>query len=128
MKRINLIIVLLLLFSPASLAQAPAKAEAAAEPGGWQNITHEAAELPTDAQAVFDKAVESLVGAEYTPVALLSTRADAGMHYCILCQIMPEVPDAATSWVLMYIHADPEGNTEITNLYELYIDRHSTPQ
>ena len=26
-----------------------------------------------------------------------------------------------------YIHADPEGNADITNVYELYIDRHSTP-
>lgn len=48
---------------------------AVAEPmaGGWENVPHEAAELPADAQAAFDKALEGLVGAEYTPVALLST-------------------------------------------------------
>lgn len=102
---------------------------AVAEPmaGGWENVPHEAAELPADAQAAFDKALEGLVGAEYTPVALLSTQVVAGLNYCILCQITPAVPDAATSWALVYIYADLEGNAEITNIYELYIDRHSTP-
>lgn len=102
---------------------------AVAEPmaGGWENVPHEAAELPADAQAAFDKALEGLVGAEYLPVALLSTQVVAGMNYCILCQIAPVVLDAATSWALVYIYADLEGNAEITNVYELYIDRHSTP-
>jgi len=122
MKHIVLILILVLLFSAASLAE-----EAAVEPGAWENIPHEAAELPADAQAAFDKALEGMVGAGYTPVALLSTRVDAGTHYCILCQITPVVPDAAANWTLVYIHADPEGNAEITNLYELYIDRHSAP-
>lgn len=129
MKRITLILVLVLLFSPASLAEAPVKAEAeaTAETGGWNNVPHEATELPADAQAAFDRALEGLVGAQYTPVALLSTRTDAGTHYCILSQIMPVVPDATASWALVYIHADSEGNAEITNIYELYIGQHSTP-
>ncbi len=95
--------------------------------GGWQNVPCEAAELPEDAQAAFDKALEGLVGAQYTPVALLSTQVVAGMNYCILCQITPVVPDAAPTWALVYIYADLQGNAEITNVYDLYIDRHSTP-
>ena len=95
--------------------------------GGWQNVPHEAAELPADAQAAFDKALNGLVGAQYTPVALLSTQVVAGMNYCILCQITPVVPNAAPTWALVYIYADLQGNAEITNVYDLYIDRHSTP-
>ena len=95
--------------------------------GGWENVPHETAELPADAQAAFDKAVDSLVGAEYVPVALLSTQVVAGTNYCILCQITPVVPDATPTWALVYIYADLDGNAEITNVYELYIDRHSTP-
>ena len=104
-------------------------ASALAEPlaGGWQNVPHEAAELPEDAQAAFDKALDGLVGAEYTPVALLSTQLVAGMNYCILCQITPVVPNATPTWALVYIYADLQGNAEITNVYELYVDRHSTP-
>ena len=95
--------------------------------GGWENIPHEAGELPADVQAAFDKAVDSLVGAEYVPVALMSTQVVAGTNYCILCQITPVVPDATLTWALVYIYADLDGNAEITNVYELYIDRHSTP-
>lgn len=102
---------------------------AIAEPmvGGWEIVPHEPAELPEDVQAAFDTALEGLVGAEYTPIALLSTQVVAGINYCILCQITPLVPDAASSWALVYIYADLDGNAEITNVYELYIDRHSTP-
>ena len=100
---------------------------AEATTGGWENIPHDAGELPADAQAAFDKAVDGLVGAEYVPVALMSTQVVAGTNYCILCQITPVVPNATPTWALVYIHADLDGNAEITNVYELYIDRHSTP-
>lgn len=118
MKRC-LVVFLLIVLSACAVAEPMA--------GGWENVPHEAGELPADAQAAFDKALEGLVGAEYTPVALLSTQVVAGMNYCILCQITPVVPDAAANWALVYIYADLEGNAEITNVYELYIDRHSTP-
>ena len=95
--------------------------------GGWENVPHETAELPADAQAAFDKAVDGLVGAEYVPVALMSTQVVGGTNYCILCQITPVVPDATPAWALVYIYADLDGNAEITNVYELYIDRHSIP-
>ena len=95
--------------------------------GGWENAAAEAVPLPEDAQAAFDKAMENLDGAVYTPAALLATQIVAGKNYCILCQISPVVPDPETKWALVYIYADLEGNAEITNVYELYIARHSTP-
>ena len=100
---------------------------ALAEPmvGGWVNTPHEAGELPTEAQVAFDKALEGLVGAEYVPVTLMSSQVVAGTNYCILCQITPVIPDATPTWALVYIYADLDGNAEITNVYELYIDRHS---
>ena len=95
--------------------------------GGGEKVLHETGELPADAQAAFDKAVDGLAGAEYVPVALMSTQVVAGTNYCILCQITPVVPNATSTWALVYIYADLDGNAEITNVYELYIDRHSTP-
>ena len=93
--------------------------------GGWTPVESEAAVLPDDAQAAFDKATEGLVGATYTPVALLSTQLVAGTNYCILCQITPVVPDAVPTWNLVYIYADLEGNAEILNVWEIYIDKHA---
>ena len=118
----NIIVSLLLILTLCASA-------ATAEPmdGGWQNVPHEAGELPEDAQAAFDKALDGLVGANYVPVALLSTQVVAGMNYCILCQITPVVPDAVPTWALVYIYADLQGNAEITNTYDIYTDRHSTP-
>lgn len=95
--------------------------------GGWEIIPHEAEALPEDAQAAFDKATEKLLGAEYTPVSLMATQLVSGMNYCILCQVSPVVPDSKPKWALVYIYADLQGNAEIMNVYELYIDRHSTP-
>lgn len=114
---------------PLLLILALCASAALAEPvvGGWQNVPHEAEALPEDAQAAFDKAMEGLVGAEYVPVALMSTQVVAGMNYCILCQITPVVPNATPAWALVYIYADLQGNAEIMNVYDLYIDRHSAP-
>ena len=95
--------------------------------GGWIPVETEAAVLPDDAQVAFDKATEGLVGATYAPVALLSTQLVAGTNYCILCQITPVVPDAVPTWNLVYIYADMEGNAEITNVWEIYVDKHAQP-
>ena len=93
--------------------------------GGWEIIPHEAEELTEDAQAAFDKAAEGLVGVKYTPVALMATQPVAGTNYCILCQVSPVVPEPELEWALVYVYADLQGNAEIMNVYELYIDRHS---
>ena len=94
----------------------------------WKAVPQEAAELPEDAQAAFDKALEGLLGAQYTPVALLSTLEAEEMNYCILCQITPVVPNAVPNWALVYIHADDQGNAGISNVYDLSIDQYSTPE
>ena len=90
-------------------------------------MTAEAQTLPNDAQAAFDKATEGLVGATYTPVALLSTQLVSGTNYCILCQITPVVQNAVPSWNLVYIYVDLEGNAEIMNVWEIYVDKHAQP-
>ena len=95
--------------------------------GGWEMTKAEAGTLPEDARAAFDKAMEQLDGADYTPVALLATQLVAGRNYCILCQVTPVVPDPVPTWALVYIYADLEGNAEILNVYELYIDKHAFP-
>lgn len=95
--------------------------------GGWTPVVQEAGKLPEAAQAAFDKALEKSDDATYIPVALLSTQVVAGTNYCILCQITPAVPDPVPTWALVYIYADLQGNAEIMNVYELYIDKHAYP-
>ena len=91
--------------------------------GGW--FPAEDPTITDELKALVDKATGNLVGASYTPVALLSTQVVAGMNYCILCKITPIVPDAIPTWNLVYIYADLEGNAEITNVWEIYVDKHA---
>lgn len=97
--------------------------------GGWELTEAQGAALADEgAQAAFEKATKELDGANYVPVALLGKQLVAGMNYCILCQVTPVVPDAKPAWALVYIYADLQGNASISNVYEVYIDRHSQPQ
>ena len=93
--------------------------------GGWENVPHEAGELPEEAQAAFEQAAAGLTDAVYTPVALLSKQAVSGTNYCILCQRSAGEEKEASEWALVYIHAGPEGGAEIMNVYELYIEKHA---
>ena len=95
--------------------------------GGWEIPAAEGAALPEEAQAAFDKAMETLVGASYTPVALLATQIVAGTNYCILCQISPVVPNPVPKWALVYICADLEGKAEVMNVYDLDIGAFAQP-
>ena len=81
MKRIISAMVIILMLSMTTMVYAE-ETEAAdyKKTGGWTNVSHEAEELPEEAQEAFDKATENLDGAEYTPVALLSTQLVAGMN------------------------------------------------
>lgn len=93
--------------------------------GGWEIVPAEGAVLPDEAVAALEKALEKMDGASYVPVTLMATQIVAGTNYCILCQVTPVVPDAKPAWALVYVYADLEGNAEIMNVYELYIDKHA---
>ena len=122
MKKSGSLLAVLLILACALCAAAAAETAA----GTWTAVPHEAAGLPEDAQAAFDAALEGLVGAQYVPVALLSTHAGEQAGYCLLCQVTPVVPDPVPGWALVYIEDDGQGGAAITNVYDLYIDRHST--
>ena len=62
------------------------------------------------AKAALEKACETLTGAEYTPVALLATQIVAGTNYRIICQSTPAVPGAESSYVIVTVYADLQGN------------------
>ncbi len=117
--RAGMLILALVLCAAGALAEPPA--------GGWETVPAEPGALPEDAQAAFGKAVKDTDEGKYIPVALMATQVVAGRNYCVLCQVVPAEPDAAKSWALVYIYADLQGNAEIANVYELYIDRHSAP-
>lgn len=87
------------------------------EEGGW--IQPDSPEVTDEAKAALDKAVEELTGVDYTPVALLSQQVVAGSNYCILCETTPVVPDGETTYSVVYLYEDLEGNAELTRVEEI---------
>ena len=126
MKKVLVVLVAVLLCVSSALAEGT-EGENKMMVGGWEMVKAEAQPLTEDAQAAFDKAMEGLVGASYTPVALLATQLVSGTNYCILCQVTPVVPNPVPAWALVYIYADLQGNAKIMNVYELYIAEHASP-
>ena len=87
--------------------------------GGWTPSENPA--ITEDVQALFDKAMEGLVGVGYTPVAYLGSQVVAGTNHCILAQAQVVYPDAQPYYVLIYLYQDLQGNVQIMNIADFDI-------
>ena len=112
-KMFIIVLALLMLCSAAACGQKKAEAQV----GGW--TLNESAEMSEDAQKAFDKAVEGLMGVNYSPAVLLGTQLVSGTNYCVLCEATVVYPDAQPYWALVYIYADLQGNAKVTNIVSL---------
>ena len=89
--------------------------------GGWTVSGETAIEKNPEAKAALEKALSDMVGAEYTPVAVLGTQVVAGTNYCILCKVTAVVPGAQPSYELVYVYEDLSGNAAITGSKEIVL-------
>ena len=80
--------------------------------GGW--FQSESPVVPDEVRASLEKALDGMVGATYQPIARLSSQVVQGTNYCILCEVTPVVPDAESSYALVYLYVDLDGNAELT--------------
>ena len=117
-KSMALLLALLLVIS---LAACGNKTEGAQAVGGW-TLTEDAGITET-AQGAFDKALEGLVGVNYTPVALLGTQLVSGTNYCFLCEATVVYPDAQPYYAVVTVYQDLEGKAEIRNIVALDLGR-----
>ena len=90
-----------------------------AEPadGSWGTAADPA--ITDEVRALFDKAVDGLVGVNYVPVAYLGRQVVSGYNHAILCQATTVYPGAEARWVIMYLYEDAGGNVKITDITEL---------
>jgi len=87
--------------------------------GGWEiaeDIT-----VTDELRAVFDKAMEELLGVDYEPVAYLASQVVSGTNHCFLCKATVVVPDAVPYYTLVYIYEDLDGNAVITDIMDVNI-------
>lgn len=86
--------------------------------GGW-SLNEFASEIPEDAQAALTKALESHVGVNVTPVALLGTQVVAGTNYSFLCRLEAVVAEPIPYYAVVCVYADLEGNASISGISEI---------
>ena len=91
--------------------------------GGWTRA--DSPVITDDFMKVFEKAASDLDGVDYTPVAYLASQVVAGTNHCVLCKATPVVPDAKTTYSIVYIYEDLEGNAEITDVVSSDADAES---
>ena len=84
--------------------------------GGWTKAQSPA--ITEEFRTVFNKATSALAGVEYTPVAYIASQVVAGTNHCVLCKATATVPGAETTYAILYIYEDPQGNAAITDTVE----------
>ena len=89
--------------------------------GGWSYA--ESTEITDDIKKVMEKATATLTGAVYEPVAYIGSQVVAGTNHAVLCKSTPSVAElnGATTYVLVYVYADLQGNCEITETTDIEI-------
>ena len=87
--------------------------------GGWQ-LTEDA-KVTQEAQEAFEKAVSgsSEGEEEYEPIALLATQIVSGTNYCLLCRTNPVDEGSVSSYILLYLYEDLNGNAQILQIQEM---------
>ena len=88
--------------------------------GGWSQA--ESPVITDELEALLEKAFESLLGADYRPVALLSTQLVAGMNYCVLCEQSIVYTGAEPEYVFVYMYVDLDGEPQITDIVHFAAD------
>lgn len=88
--------------------------------GGWSQA--DSPVITDQLAALLDKAFESMLGADYSPLALLSTQVVAGRNYCVLCEQTVVYPDAQPEYVFVYLYEDLDGNAQITDVAHFAAD------
>ncbi|MCR4776199.1 MAG: hypothetical protein K5869_07460 [Saccharofermentans sp.] len=89
----------------------------AAVAGGWQTAEDQTI---TDAQkAIFDKAMEKLVGVKYEPVAYLASQVVSGTNHCFLAKATVVRPGATPRYTLVYIYEDLKKDCKILNIEDV---------
>ncbi|MBR4905708.1 MAG: hypothetical protein IKZ44_02535 [Clostridia bacterium] len=126
-KLIAILLCMLMLVSAAACAKKPEPSPAPVDEtelpetgtiaGGW--AIAENCEMTDELRAIFEKALDGMVGVNYVPVACLGTQVVAGINYCFLAQAKVVYPDAQPKYVLVYIYEDLSGNAQIMNFADM---------
>ncbi|MBR5337472.1 MAG: hypothetical protein IK152_05760 [Lachnospiraceae bacterium] len=106
--------------APSSSVQ-PSQTAAPVEPvhidGGWQlNLDGPTPVINDDALDAFYEATPNLMGADYSPIAILGTQVVAGTNYAFLCRQVVISANPVPKLCVVIVYEDLRGNAQITNV------------
>lgn len=93
--------------------------------GGWELFANEANALPEYVQEAFDKAKETFTGSELKPVVYVASQVVSGTNYMILCEATTTTETPSTSYQMVIVYADLDGNAEITQIKEFDLNAYT---
>ena len=82
--------------------------------GGWTRVDDPA--VSKDLASLLKSALKSLLGASYSPVALLSTQSGSGTNYCIFCESGSVTADPHAGYAFVYLFVDESGSARIGDI------------
>ena len=90
--------------------------------GGWSVNDEAQVTITDDEAAIFDAAIEGLLGVTYTPVAVLATQLVAGTNYAFLCTGTTVIPNATPQWYVVTVYVDLQGNAAVISIEDIELD------
>lgn len=94
--------------------------------GGWTASDKAADTLTADEKAIFDKALEDLVGADHVAKTVLGTQVVAGTNYAFLCSSKPVVPNAVPYWCVATVYKDIAGEVKLLGFEDIDVSNVKT--
>jgi len=82
--------------------------------GGWTEP--ESTEVTDEVRNLLNKATANLAGGTYEPVAYIGSQVVAGTNHRILCKFTPATKDPQSTYAIVTVYEDLEGNAEITEI------------
>lgn len=95
--------------------------------GGWTvNTEFVEADIPEEAKAAFDKAIEGYTGVGLVPVAYLGSQVVAGVNYSFLCTSTAILAKPVVSLSVVTVFSALDGSAKITDVVKLDISKFNT--
>lgn len=87
--------------------------------GGWTTPVYGSVTQTGPAMEAYDKAMETLVGAAYEPLACIGSQTTAGTCYAYVCRgsmVVAPGSEAQSGMYLITVYADPAGNAAVETI------------
>lgn len=124
MKRIvSLVVAACLMFLMAACGSSTTGTETEKSTGEWEiNNENGSYSLPDNVNKAFEKALENYAGATFEPVAYIGSQVVAGRNHMILCKATTATENPETSYKVVIIYEDLNGNAEITSVSDFDVE------